>query len=627
MANGKSVHFADSPPSPEEPPSPESPPRSKRGKRASKTDLATHYYFKQHVTPAKGEVREGSTPQDVINWAESTTTADNILQYGSMGVFLGGGGAGVSNKGVPKGYTRLGGTPEPGGGVRVVNPFPETLGALPESGVEYIEMQPIAPPGGDGATEVVYTPDGVGTGRSADTVGAGHKAPPIEPDTGDVSVTNIEPTSSVPGTSVNEHPIPIGGDMPDIPIIEVTIEPLPRPDMESHRVASTIAAHRVGNPAVVYGPEVIGGLDSIIVDGTPMQTVHPSLSETPLLDLSTFDEIELNVMSGDTFNTSVQEPGYKTSTPLGTSLKSALRSAMRRIGHTVKRVPSAPLDLEELPLVDLDADEEEWSWARWNPAFNLDETIIVEEGAPHPPGLDPDTVAIHRGTTTGGPNMLAKIVRIGERLGMSTRQSQLLMKYPIEMELTPIPSEQGPDIAVIYSEGSSILAEAGNIGNISISSTGPADVAFIETIGAASDPAYGPHMPRQWLEFAGRRTNLPPDHPLSYELYRTWRTPWYRSQLGVDSRGARAADWWNALRNHRDSVFNLIPRASTFFGDYNIGAISHYSPYHPDMPGNDTYDNSSGTSGYRNEDMYTPPDPDLTMPKKRKRRKKNYDSF
>ncbi|AVH76835.1 L2 protein [Tursiops truncatus papillomavirus 8] len=307
----------------------------------------------------------GTCPADVINKIEGSTIADKILQYGSLGVYLGGLGIGTgSGTGGRTGYTPLrpstGGRPTSLGPVELPKPpaiaVEESLvTANDPSVIPMVELPSITEPtvvgGGNGGDPVTVTPD-------------------------------------IPILTHETPNVTVGGD--DVPPAVLDINP----------TVTTVTKYRVTqskfhNPLFYEGQshtvgEASSSTHTLIRGGTSQST---SLSES--IELQTFSP--------------------KTSTPL---------SSITR-GHTALKLYSKSLNQVNVANPNFIKDPLSL-FAFENPAFNIEETLDFdpEDAAAVTDPQFLDIIKLHRPALTSTRRGAIRFSRIGQKSTMTTRSGK-----------------------------------------------------------------------------------------------------------------------------------------------------------------------------------------------------------
>ncbi|UJQ88230.1 L2 protein [Eumops bonariensis papillomavirus type 1] len=323
----------------------------KRVRRANPVDLYRH-------CKATG----GDCPPDVINKIEQTTPADNILKWGSTGVYFGGLGIGTGRGG---GGTTLGGVAGAG------------RPSLPRGTLGPVDILPIPyerPFGGFGSDLVPVRPfDPIGSGTAEpplveielqplDPVRPAAPGPtyPVEPDL--TAPTDI-PTLINGSTEVTTVPTTVDAGVSDTAIIEMPSlpggDPPPGPEV--------ISRTQYNNPVfeVELGSNIPSGetssADHIIVgaEGSGSYIGEPE-ELIPLLDFGSRDT--------DIIAPGEQETAFTTSTPERVPIRDRL--PIRPYGRQYQQVRVTDPEFLEEPTVLISAR---------NPAFERDVTLIFEE--------------------------------------------------------------------------------------------------------------------------------------------------------------------------------------------------------------------------------------------------------
>ena len=381
--------------------------RAKRVKR----DSVTHIY--QTCKQA------GTCPPDVVNKVEQTTVADNILKYGSAGVFFGGLGIGTGRgTGGATGYVPLGEGPgvRVGGTPTVVRPslVPEAIGP--------VDILPI------------------------DTIA------PVEPTASSlVPLTESSGADLLPGeveTIAEIHPIPEGPTL-DFPVVTTTtgssavLEVAPEP-VPPTRVR--IARTQYHNPSF-----------QILTESTPAQG-ESSLADHILVTSGSggqriggdiTDEIELTEFpSRYTFEIEEPTPPRKSSTPIQT-----LTTAARRRGFSLTNRRLVQQVAVDNPLF-LSQPSKLVRFSFDNPAFEEEVTNIFEqdinefEEPPDRDFLDIKTLGRPQYSTT--PAGYVRVSRLGTRGTIRTRSgAQIGSQVHFYRDLSSINTEDPIELQLL----------------------------------------------------------------------------------------------------------------------------------------------------------------------------------
>lgn len=378
--------------------------RAKRVKR----DSVTHIY--QTCKQA------GTCPPDVVNKVEQTTVADNILKYGSAGVFFGGLGIGTGRgTGGTTGYIPLGEGP----GVRVGNTptvvrpslIPETIGPA--------DITPI------------------------DT------ANPIDPTASSV-IPLTETTDLLPGeveTIAEIHPVP-ENPVVDAPVTtsnrgsSAVLEVAPEPTPPSRVRVSRSQYH---NPSF-----------QIITESTPTQgessladhVIVTSGSGGQIIGGSSSEVIELQEFpSRYTFEIEEPTPPRRSSTPVQRSLTRQPRGRSLTNRRLIQQVQvDNPLFLSQPSrLVRFAFD---------NPVFEEDVTNIFEQDVSNfeePPDRDfLDIGRLGRPQYSETPAGYVRVSRVGQRRTITTRSgTQIGSQVHFYRDLSTINTEDPIELQLL----------------------------------------------------------------------------------------------------------------------------------------------------------------------------------
>lgn len=381
--------------------------RAKRVKR----DSVTHIY--QTCKQA------GTCPPDVVNKVEQTTVADNILKYGSAGVFFGGLGIGTGRgTGGAGGYVPLGEGPgvRVGGTPTVVRPsvVPEVIGP--------VDMLPI------------------------DTVN------PVEPTASSVvPLTESTGADLLPGeveTIAEIHPIPEGPSI-DTPVVTTStgssavLEVAPEPTPPTRVRLSRTQYH---NPSF-----------QILTESTPAQG-ESSLADHILVTSGSggqriggdiTDVIELQeIPSRYSFEIDEPTPPRRSSTPL-----QATRPAGRRRGISLTNRRLVQQVAVDNPLF-LTQPSRLVRFAFDNPAFEEEVTNIFEhdvdvfEEPPDRNFLDVNKLGRPQYSTT--PAGYIRVSRLGSRATIRTRSgAQIGSQVHFYRDLSSINTEEPIELQLL----------------------------------------------------------------------------------------------------------------------------------------------------------------------------------
>lgn len=381
--------------------------RAKRVKR----DSVTHIY--QTCKQA------GTCPPDVVNKVEQTTVADNILKYGSAGVFFGGLGIGTGRgTGGAGGYVPLGEGPgvRVGGTPTVVRPsvVPEVIGP--------VDMLPI------------------------DTVN------PVEPTASSVvPLTESTGADLLPGeveTIAEIHPIPEGPSI-DTPVVTTStgssavLEVAPEPTPPTRVRLSRTQYH---NPSF-----------QILTESTPAQG-ESSLADHILVTSGSggqriggdiTDVIELQeIPSRYSFEIDEPTPPRRSSTPL-----QATRPAGRRRGISLTNRRLVQQVAVDNPLF-LTQPSRLVRFAFDNPAFEEEVTNIFEhdvdvfEEPPDRDFLDVNKLGRPQYSTT--PAGYIRVSRLGSRATIRTRSgAQIGSQVHFYRDLSSINTEEPIELQLL----------------------------------------------------------------------------------------------------------------------------------------------------------------------------------
>nr|WDS49641.1 MAG: L2 protein [Neophocaena asiaeorientalis asiaeorientalis papillomavirus 1] len=314
----------------------------------------------------------GTCPPDVVNKIEGSTVADKILQYGSLGVYLGGLGIGTgSGTGGRTGYVPLRG----GGGGGAGGSRPATIGPieLPKPPAIALEETVVT------ATDPSIIPLVEITSDTQPTViGGGNGGGPVTV-TPDIPII----THSVPDVTV------AGGDVP--PAV-LDIGPT-----TSNGASVRVSQSEFHNPVFYEGQGDIVGEASdtahTLIRGGASSSATSAFSET----------IELQTLTP------------KTSTPL---------SSVTR-GYTALKLYSKGFNQVNVANPNFIHDPKSL-FTFTNPAFNIEETLDFdpEDAAAVADPQFLDIVKLHRPALTTTRRGAVRLSRIGQKQTMATRSGK-----------------------------------------------------------------------------------------------------------------------------------------------------------------------------------------------------------
>lgn len=380
--------------------------RAKRVKR----DSVTHIY--QTCKQA------GTCPPDVVNKVENTTVADNILKYGSAGVFFGGLGIGTGRgTGGVTGYTPLGEGPgiRVGGTPTVVRPslVPEAVGPVDILPIDTID--PVEP----SVSSIVPLTESAGTDLL-----------PGEVET----IAEIHPVSEGPTL---ESPV-VTTSRGSSAVLEVAPEPIPPTRVRVSRTQYHNPSFQIITESTPAQGESSLSDHILVTSGSGGQTIGGDIT----------DVIELQeIPSRYTFEIEEPTPPRKSSTPIQRALSAVRRRGLsltnRRLVQQV--AVENPLFLSQpSKLVRFNFD---------NPAFEEEITNIFEQDVDafeEPPDRDfLDIRQLGRPQYSTTPAGYIRVSRLGTRGTIRTRSgvqigsqvhfyrdlSSINSEDPIELEL------------------------------------------------------------------------------------------------------------------------------------------------------------------------------------------------
>ncbi|ADQ39304.1 L2 [Macaca fascicularis papillomavirus 2] len=353
--------------------------RARRTKRASVTDIY------------RGCKAAGTCPQDVLNKVEQTTIADQILKYGSAGVFFGGLGISTGRgSGGATGYTPLGGPGVRVGAPTVIRPgvAPEVVG--PSDIIPLDSLGTIDP----SAPSVVTLTEG---------------GPDLLPG-GVESIAEISPVPDVASVDAPVVTIDTGASA----VLEVAPEPAPP-------TRTRISQQQYHNPAFEVLSEVTPsrgetshGDQVFVTSGIGGQTVGGAATRGPTIEI----ELE-NLPTQYTFEIAEPTPPRQTSTPVQRGVAIA-----RRLGRafTNRRLT------QQVPVRDplfLTQPQKLVRFQFENPAFEDEVTQIFERDLSvleEPPDRDfLDVARLGRATFSETPAGYIRLSRLGNRATIRTR--------------------------------------------------------------------------------------------------------------------------------------------------------------------------------------------------------------
>ena len=379
--------------------------------RRVKRDSVTHIY--QTCKQA------GTCPPDVVNKVEHTTVADNILKYGSAGVFFGGLGIGTGRgTGGVTGYTPLGEGP----GIRVGSTPTVVRPSLVPEAVGPLDILPI------------------------DTID------PVEPSVSSVvPLTESAGTDLLPGeveTIAEIHPVPEGPTI-DSPVVTTSkgssaiLEVAPDPTPPTRVRVSRTQYHNPSFQIITESTPAQGEsslADHILVtSGSGGQTIGGEI--TDVIELQEFP-------SRYSFEIEEPTPPRKSSTPLQRAQTIGRRKGLSLTNRRlVQQVPvEDPLFLSKpSKLVRFEFD---------NPAFEDEVTTIFEQDVDsfeEPP--DRDFLDVRRlgrpqySTTSAG---YVRVSRLGTRGTIRTRSgAQIGSQVHFYRDLSSINTEDPIELQLL----------------------------------------------------------------------------------------------------------------------------------------------------------------------------------
>ena len=379
--------------------------------RRVKRDSVTHIY--QTCKQA------GTCPPDVVNKVEHTTVADNILKYGSAGVFFGGLGIGTGRgTGGVTGYTPLGEGP----GIRVGStPTVVRPSLVPES-VGPLDILPI------------------------DTID------PVEPSVSSVvPLTESAGTDLLPGeveTIAEIHPVPEGPTI-DSPVVTTSkgssaiLEVAPDPTPPTRVRVSRTHYHNPSFQIITESTPAQGEsslADHILVtSGSGGQTIGGEI--TDVIELQEFP-------SRYSFEIEEPTPPRKSSTPLQRAQTIGRRKGLSLTNkRLVQQVPvEDPLFLSKpSKLVRFEFD---------NPAFEDEVTTIFEQDVDsfeEPPDRDfLDVRRLGRPQYSTTPAGYVRVSRLGTRGTIRTRSgAQIGSQVHFYRDLSSINTEDPIELQLL----------------------------------------------------------------------------------------------------------------------------------------------------------------------------------
>ena len=379
--------------------------------RRVKRDSVTHIY--QTCKQA------GTCPPDVVNKVEHTTVADNILKYGSAGVFFGGLGIGTGRgTGGVTGYTPLGEGP----GIRVGStPTVVRPSLVPES-VGPLDILPI------------------------DTID------PVEPSVSSVvPLTESAGTDLLPGeveTIAEIHPVPEGPTI-DSPVVTTSkgssaiLEVAPDPTPPTRVRVSRTHYHNPSFQIITESTPAQGEsslADHILVtSGSGGQTIGGEI--TDVIELQEFP-------SRYSFEIEEPTPPRKSSTPLQRAQTIGRRKGLSLTNkRLVQQVPvEDPLFLSKpSKLVRFEFD---------NPAFEDEVTTIFEQDVnsfEEPPDRDfLDVRRLGRPQYSTTPAGYVRVSRLGTRGTIRTRSgAQIGSQVHFYRDLSSINTEDPIELQLL----------------------------------------------------------------------------------------------------------------------------------------------------------------------------------
>lgn len=380
--------------------------RAKRVKR----DSATNIY--------RTCKQAGTCPPDVINKVESTTIADNILQYGSAGVFFGGLGISTGKgTGGTTGYVPLGEGPSVrvGGTPTVIRPalVPDTIG--PSDIIPVDTLNPVEP----STSSIVPLTESTGPDLlpgEVETIAEIHPGPSRLP-------TDTPVTSTTSGSSA---------------VLEVAPEPTPPARV---RVSRT-QYHNPSFQIITASTPTLGEsslADHIVVtSGSGGQAIGGMTPE--LIELQDFP-------SRYSFEIEEPTPPRRTSTPM-----QRLQNVFRRRGGLTNRrlVQQVPVDnplflTQPSRLVRFQFD---------NPVFEEEVTQIFEQDLDtfnEPPDRDfLDVQSLGRPQYSETPAGYVRVSRAGQRRTIRTRSgAQIGSQVHFYRDLSSIDTEDPIELQLL----------------------------------------------------------------------------------------------------------------------------------------------------------------------------------
>nr|AYA94584.1 MAG: L2 protein [Human papillomavirus] len=379
--------------------------------RRVKRDSVTHIY--QTCKQA------GTCPPDVVNKVEHTTVADNILKYGSAGVFFGGLGIGTGRgTGGVTGYTPLGEGP----GIRVGSTPTVVRPSLVPEAVGPLDILPI------------------------DTID------PVEPSVSSVvPLTESAGTDLLPGeveTIAEIHPVPEGPTI-DSPVVTTSkgssaiLEVAPDPTPPTRVRVSRTQYHNPSFQIITESTPAQGEsslADHILVtSGSGGQTIGGEI--TDVIELQEFP-------SRYSFEIEEPTPPRKSSTPLQRAQTIGRRKGLSLTNRRlVQQVPvEDPLFLSKpSKLVRFEFD---------NPAFEDEVTTIFEQDVDsfeEPPNRDfLDVRRLGRPQYSTTPAGYVRVSRLGTRGTIRTRSgAQIGSQVHFYRDLSSINTEDPIELQLL----------------------------------------------------------------------------------------------------------------------------------------------------------------------------------
>ena len=379
--------------------------------RRVKRDSVTHIY--QTCKQA------GTCPPDVVNKVEHTTVADNILKYGSAGVFFGGLGIGTGRgTGGVTGYTPLGEGP----GIRVGSTPTVVRPSLVPEAVGPLDILPI------------------------DTID------PVEPSVSSVvPLTESAGTDLLPGeveTIAEIHPVPEGPTI-DSPVVTTSkgssaiLEVAPDPTPPTRVRVSRTQYHNPSFQIITESTPAQGEsslADHILVtSGSGGQTIGGEI--TDVIELQEFP-------SRYSFEIEEPTPPRKSSTPLQRAQTIGRRKGLSLTNRRlVQQVPvEDPLFLSKpSKLVRFEFD---------NPAFEDEVTTIFEQDVDsfeEPPDRDfLDVRRLGRPQYSTTPAGYVRVSRLGTRGTIRTRSgAQIGSQVHFYRDLSSINTEDPIELQLL----------------------------------------------------------------------------------------------------------------------------------------------------------------------------------